>query len=117
MEENKEGRMRFKQHVPFCPECDKPMVIKNGQKGWFFGCSQFPNCRGSLNLHERDINLGYDFNRNIIHGYSIIDCKIDGKDYKDMRLIFKDYCFGVMTDDKFVLLRDCEDIEVAVEAF
>jgi DNA topoisomerase-1 len=29
-----------------CPECNAPMKLRQGRKGWFLGCSKFPRCRG-----------------------------------------------------------------------
>ncbi len=31
-----------------CPDCAKPMVKIEGKKGPFWGCSDFPRCKGSL---------------------------------------------------------------------
>ncbi len=30
--------------APKCPDCGKPMRLRNGKKGAFFGCSGYPNC-------------------------------------------------------------------------
>lgn len=30
-----------------CPQCSKPMLIRNGANGAFHGCSTFPKCRGT----------------------------------------------------------------------
>ena len=30
-----------------CPQCSKPMVVRNGANGAFHGCSTFPKCRGT----------------------------------------------------------------------
>lgn len=27
-----------------CPKCHKPMVVRSGRFGTFFGCAGFPNC-------------------------------------------------------------------------
>lgn len=35
-----------------CPKCDSPMVARNGKNGWFWGCSTYPKCKGSLNVEE-----------------------------------------------------------------
>lgn len=37
-----------------CPKCDSPMVARNGKNGWFWGCSTYPKCKGSLNVEEVD---------------------------------------------------------------
>jgi DNA topoisomerase-1 len=29
-----------------CPECNSPMKLRQGRKGWFLGCSKYPRCRG-----------------------------------------------------------------------
>ena len=30
-----------------CPKCGSSMILRSGQYGNFFGCSRFPNCRGT----------------------------------------------------------------------
>lgn len=34
---------------PDCPRCAEPMVQREGPRGMFYGCSNFPVCRGSRN--------------------------------------------------------------------
>jgi DNA topoisomerase-1 len=29
-----------------CPECDSPMALRRGPRGFFLGCKKFPKCRG-----------------------------------------------------------------------
>ena len=29
-----------------CPNCNSPMKLREGKKGWFLGCSKYPKCRG-----------------------------------------------------------------------
>jgi len=33
--------------MPRCPQCDAPMVQRKSKHGAFYGCSLFPNCRGT----------------------------------------------------------------------
>ncbi len=35
---------------PKCPKCGSDMVLRQGYKGKFYGCSKFPNCRGTVNI-------------------------------------------------------------------
>lgn len=45
----------YKQHLTYykikgdgeCPRCDGPTVLRNGKFGKFYGCVDFPNCKGS----------------------------------------------------------------------
>jgi hypothetical protein len=30
-----------------CPRCSSPMILRNGSRGQFYGCSRFPRCRGT----------------------------------------------------------------------
>lgn len=30
-----------------CPRCGSPMILRNGRRGKFYGCSRFPYCRGT----------------------------------------------------------------------
>ncbi len=32
-----------------CPRCSAKMILRNGRKGKFYGCSRFPYCRGTKN--------------------------------------------------------------------
>lgn len=32
-----------------CPRCGSPMILRNGRRGKFYGCSRFPYCRGTRN--------------------------------------------------------------------
>ena len=36
--------------VILCPNCSSHMVLREGSKGKFYGCSKFPNCRGTRNI-------------------------------------------------------------------
>jgi ssDNA-binding Zn-finger/Zn-ribbon topoisomerase 1 len=36
-----------------CPECDSKMVSRKGQYGTFWGCSRYPNCRGTRDSQGR----------------------------------------------------------------
>lgn len=33
-----------------CPSCGSSMILRNGRRGQFYGCSRFPNCRGTRDL-------------------------------------------------------------------
>jgi DNA topoisomerase-1 len=37
-------------NAPPCPKCGSPMVKRNGTRGEFWGCSTFPNCKGTRSL-------------------------------------------------------------------
>lgn len=39
--------------VPLCPDCDSPMVLRKGSRGPFWGCSLYPQCRGSRSEGDR----------------------------------------------------------------
>ena len=32
-----------------CPRCNSPMILRNGRRGKFYGCSRFPYCKGTRN--------------------------------------------------------------------
>ncbi|MFH0947585.1 MAG: topoisomerase DNA-binding C4 zinc finger domain-containing protein [Elusimicrobiota bacterium] len=32
---------------PRCPHCGMRMVLRNGRRGRFYGCSMFPHCKGT----------------------------------------------------------------------
>ena len=33
--------------TPLCPDCDSPMARRKGSRGPFWGCTLYPQCRGS----------------------------------------------------------------------
>lgn len=35
-----------------CPWCSAPLVLRDGTRGEFWGCSQYPNCRGLRNIED-----------------------------------------------------------------
>lgn len=38
--------------TPACPACGKPMRRRHSKKGDFWGCSGYPDCRGTLDIHQ-----------------------------------------------------------------
>ena len=36
----------------YCGECGAPMVLRESRYGPFYGCSRFPECRGSHGAHR-----------------------------------------------------------------
>jgi len=47
-----EARAQAAETGPDCPQCGKPMRKRRSAKGEFWGCSSFPNCRGSRPLQD-----------------------------------------------------------------
>jgi ssDNA-binding Zn-finger/Zn-ribbon topoisomerase 1 len=45
-----------------CPDCDSVMELKESRYGKFWGCTQFPNCRGSHGAHPHGSPLGVPAN-------------------------------------------------------
>ncbi|MHB8453648.1 MAG: topoisomerase DNA-binding C4 zinc finger domain-containing protein [Acidiferrobacterales bacterium] len=41
--------MAENQDASPCPHCGKPLCRRRGPKGSFWGCTEFPTCRGSRN--------------------------------------------------------------------
>lgn len=39
--------------TPTCPRCDKKMIRRNGNKGEFWGCLNYPRCKATLNVRTR----------------------------------------------------------------
>jgi DNA topoisomerase-1 len=35
-----------------CPDCDSPMKVRRGPRGFFLGCSKYPKCKGKRELPE-----------------------------------------------------------------
>ncbi len=40
-----------------CPKCEKDMVVRQGRFGTFLGCSEYPNCRGIVNIPKKGEDL------------------------------------------------------------
>lgn len=38
--------------APNCPSCDSLMILRNSARGQFYGCSKFPQCRGTRQVGE-----------------------------------------------------------------
>jgi DNA topoisomerase-1 len=45
-----------------CPNCNEPMKLRQGRKGWFLGCSKYPKCKGvrevSAEVQEQLAEMG-----------------------------------------------------------
>ncbi|OGG40578.1 hypothetical protein A2118_00885 [Candidatus Kaiserbacteria bacterium GWA2_50_9] len=37
-----------------CPRCSAKMILRNGRRGKFYGCSRFPYCRGTKNISDNN---------------------------------------------------------------
>lgn len=45
-------------YIPKCPYCATSMILRNGSRGQFWGCSRFPTCKGTRNyIEEKPIKL------------------------------------------------------------
>jgi DNA topoisomerase I len=44
---------RFDWDQP-CPTCGKPMLVRHGRYGPFLGCSNYPECKGIVNIPGKD---------------------------------------------------------------
>ena len=36
-----------------CPKCNKPMILRQGSRGAFLGCSGYPKCRGTMPVDDK----------------------------------------------------------------
>jgi four helix bundle suffix protein len=48
--EVREQKMPVDADAPVCPECGKPMRKRHSERGDFWGCSQYPKCKGTKNV-------------------------------------------------------------------
>lgn len=39
--------MSFKYEETLCPDCNGPMISRTGKFGVFWGCKNFPKCKGT----------------------------------------------------------------------
>ena len=42
--------VKAEEGAPLCPKCGKPMVRRKSAKGEFWGCQDYPSCRGTRNI-------------------------------------------------------------------
>ena len=51
-EEHIQGVLKTQYDIAnnICPRCGKPLVLRNGKSGQFYGCSGYPNCRFTKNI-------------------------------------------------------------------
>lgn len=47
-------KKRTSRFLPLCPSCDLPMVKRSSARGEFWGCSQYPKCRGTRPCSETE---------------------------------------------------------------
>lgn len=45
--------MVHQKQIETCPQCGKPLHIRNGKQGAFLGCSNYPECTYLRPLHEK----------------------------------------------------------------
>lgn len=57
MEQNRE------ESALLCAECGSPMVLRHSRFGPFFGCTSFPDCRGTHGAHPDGRPLGIPADR------------------------------------------------------
>jgi hypothetical protein len=52
-EEHVQGILKAQYEIAnnICPRCGKPLVLRNGKSGQFYGCSGYPNCHFTKNLY------------------------------------------------------------------
>ena len=41
-----------KMQAPKCPVCGAPMTVRSGRYGEFYGCTNYPSCKGTRNLGD-----------------------------------------------------------------
>lgn len=50
LEQSTKLHERFMKTAPDCPRCGKHMVNRRGPRGEFWGCSDYPECKGTANF-------------------------------------------------------------------
>lgn len=84
-----------------CPKCGSDTVLRNGRKGPFYGCSQYPPCRGSRDyatiaemLHEDlQAKSPADWDRAVREADVEMLCRLnpDGPVFKGKLYIYDDH--------------------------
>ncbi len=47
-----------KQHDVACPDCGAPMRLRESKHGLFYGCTRYPECKGTHGAHPNGAPLG-----------------------------------------------------------
>jgi restriction system protein len=48
--ESREAKSKIQSSGPECPECGTAMRKRNSKSGEFWGCSAYPDCKGTINI-------------------------------------------------------------------
>lgn len=48
-----------------CPECGKPMILKDSRYGKFWGCMGYPECRATHGAHPDGSPMGVPGNKEV----------------------------------------------------
>ena len=57
-----------------CPECGRNMVIREGKKGYFLGCSKYPSCKGQMSIEVEWVQSYLDGKREVGKGLNCPRC-------------------------------------------
>ena len=65
----KEPELNYVAEVPKCPKCGKSMTRRTVKKGknigdLFWGCTDFPKCKGTLTITENESDKEIDIDKN-----------------------------------------------------
>ncbi|MFP4047355.1 MAG: topoisomerase DNA-binding C4 zinc finger domain-containing protein, partial [Bacteroidales bacterium] len=52
---------------PECPECGAEMKVVEGKYGKFYGCSNFPDCKGSVSIKQENNKQPVKDEGNVYH--------------------------------------------------
>lgn len=61
------------QKAPVCPQCGERMMWRVSQRGPFWGCSMYPNCKGLVAVSDVDVNGNIVKKNAVIEKEEIID--------------------------------------------
>ena len=50
---NQNRERRKNEKLKICPRCGGKLIVKNGKYGEFYGCSNFPECKYTLNINSK----------------------------------------------------------------
>jgi hypothetical protein len=54
---NRRDHNKLLSKAPKCTRCGNMMILQSGNYGHFWGCSNYPNCYGTKNLSEDELQL------------------------------------------------------------
>lgn len=105
--------MELQHETLRCGECGSSMVLRNSKFGKFYGCTAFPNCRGTHGAHPDGTPLGVPANKETkearIRAHAAFDAvwKARQKNFNLSRTVARGECYAWLAVAMRMRKEDC----------